>query len=232
MTCDPARPGCQLAKHALNLASSPSSCVLWFSSLPISKGRRSRDIYISPVQMAAALLPGTFLSHLFPFSGLRDSHPRIRISGTQSDVLRQERKAIQHSQHRMTTSSHIAAAEPEPDPGLRYSEDVKRDWDTISTRLVDSATLPFVFLLAPQVVKNTLNLLAKNSAALGALSWVVCSSLFIRSCRPHHDIPLVWILPCRGNEQHLRWHLHIGPLADVSTLRRCLLCHLPCDSNM
>lgn len=138
--------------------------------------------------MASALLLGTFSSRWFSFAGLRNSHPRIRISGTQSDVLRQERKEIQRSQHRMISSGHIAAAQPDPDTALRESEDVKSDWNTISTRLVDSATLPFVFLLAPQVVKNTLNLLAKNSAALAALSWVVGSFLLIRPCHPLHDM--------------------------------------------
>ncbi len=48
-----------------------------------------------------------------------------------------------------------------------------RDWEATSSGLCNSATLPFVFLLLPQVILNTQNMLGSNVQALAALSWVV-----------------------------------------------------------
>ncbi len=50
---------------------------------------------------------------------------------------------------------------------------VGADWDKTSSRLVDSATVPFIFLLLPQLVKNAANMMGGNPAALAVLSWVV-----------------------------------------------------------
>lgn len=49
-------------------------------------------------------------------------------------------------------------------------------WDKTTSRLVDSATVPFIFLLVPQVAKNASNLMNGNPSALAALSWVVSSA--------------------------------------------------------
>eukprot|EP00191_Tetraselmis_sp_GSL018_P021046 CAMPEP_0177580606 /NCGR_PEP_ID=MMETSP0419_2-20121207/1657_1 /TAXON_ID=582737 /ORGANISM="Tetraselmis sp., Strain GSL018" /LENGTH=112 /DNA_ID=CAMNT_0019069499 /DNA_START=378 /DNA_END=711 /DNA_ORIENTATION=- len=46
--------------------------------------------------------------------------------------------------------------------------DVK--WERTTRKLVDAATLPFVFLLIPQVVKNLNNLIQGNPQALAILS--------------------------------------------------------------
>lgn len=47
------------------------------------------------------------------------------------------------------------------------------NWDRTTGWLVDAATVPFIFLLVPQVMKNAANLSAGNAGALAALSWVV-----------------------------------------------------------
>ena len=47
-------------------------------------------------------------------------------------------------------------------------------WDVQTGRLVSVSTVFFLLLLVPQIVQNAGSLLAGNSSALAALSWVVC----------------------------------------------------------
>eukprot|EP00240_Pyramimonas_obovata_P003890 CAMPEP_0118946348 /NCGR_PEP_ID=MMETSP1169-20130426/44062_1 /TAXON_ID=36882 /ORGANISM="Pyramimonas obovata, Strain CCMP722" /LENGTH=372 /DNA_ID=CAMNT_0006892295 /DNA_START=227 /DNA_END=1341 /DNA_ORIENTATION=- len=44
-------------------------------------------------------------------------------------------------------------------------------WDRITETMTSLSTVPFLFLLMPQVYKNTLQLMAGNSAALAIISW-------------------------------------------------------------
>ena len=46
-------------------------------------------------------------------------------------------------------------------------------WDTQTDRLVSVSTIFFLLLLVPQIVQNASSLMAGNSSALAALSWVV-----------------------------------------------------------
>jgi len=48
--------------------------------------------------------------------------------------------------------------------------EASRHWEKATELLVDAAAVPFTFLLVPQVIKNTRNLMAGNGAALGILS--------------------------------------------------------------
>ena len=48
-------------------------------------------------------------------------------------------------------------------------------WDDTTKRLVEASTVAFVFLLLPQLWKNSQALAAGNAAALAGLSWVVRS---------------------------------------------------------
>ena len=47
-------------------------------------------------------------------------------------------------------------------------------WDTQTGRLVSVSTIFFLLLLVPQILQNASSLMAGNSSALAALSWVVC----------------------------------------------------------
>lgn len=49
-----------------------------------------------------------------------------------------------------------------------------KNWDTITARLADSATLAFLLLQLPQIILNTQNLMAGNQGALFAIPWMVC----------------------------------------------------------
>lgn len=52
-----------------------------------------------------------------------------------------------------------------------------KDWDAITAKLVALSTVPFIFLLMPQIIKNAVNMLGGNTQALSILSWVVSISL-------------------------------------------------------
>ena len=62
-----------------------------------------------------------------------------------------------------------------------------KNWDNITARLADSATLAFLLLQLPQIILNTQNLMAGNQGALFAIPWMVCFlalSHHSRCCRP------------------------------------------------
>jgi hypothetical protein len=46
-------------------------------------------------------------------------------------------------------------------------------WDQTTKRLVEVATVAFIFLLLPQMLKNGRALAAGNAAALAGLAWEV-----------------------------------------------------------
>ena len=75
-----------------------------------------------------------------------------------------------------TRAVSAAGAAPEsasPDDSGSYLQPAPQNWEATTLRLVDSSVLPFVFLLVPQVLLNTQNVLGGNASALAALSWVV-----------------------------------------------------------
>lgn len=119
--------------------------------------------------MKIALLPGRSCSQRL----CSDCRPNAHCSGAQSDSVLRDRTL--HGKSAWFTRSFfkpalIATIATSAAASGGISKE--GDWNKLSTSLVDSATLPFVFLLAPQVFKNAQNLVAGNSAALAALSWV------------------------------------------------------------
>jgi hypothetical protein len=58
-----------------------------------------------------------------------------------------------------------------------------KQWDALTARIADSATLAFLLLQLPQIVLNTQNLVSGNHVALTAIPWMVRSASFTRSLR-------------------------------------------------
>ena len=73
-----------------------------------------------------------------------------------------------------------------------------KNWDNITARLADSATLAFLLLQLPQIILNTQNLMAGNQSALFAIPWMVCFLVLSHHsrccCRPQYCLKLF----CQG----------------------------------
>lgn len=69
---------------------------------------------------------------------------------------------------------------PTTQPALKRKSALRtataKGWDQTTSRCVELSTIVFIFLLAPQVVKNHLSASNGNSEALAILSWVVRSA--------------------------------------------------------
>eukprot|EP00239_Pterosperma_sp_CCMP1384_P007990 CAMPEP_0197857820 /NCGR_PEP_ID=MMETSP1438-20131217/31225_1 /TAXON_ID=1461541 /ORGANISM="Pterosperma sp., Strain CCMP1384" /LENGTH=529 /DNA_ID=CAMNT_0043473795 /DNA_START=613 /DNA_END=2199 /DNA_ORIENTATION=+ len=52
-----------------------------------------------------------------------------------------------------------------------WSENWSENWSWITVRLTELGTIPFLLLLLPQVIKNTVNLMAGNPEALSIIAW-------------------------------------------------------------
>lgn len=92
---------------------------------------------------------------------------------------------------------HAASRPPDGETGVQSSS----NWDSVTAKLVSAATVVFFFLLVPQIVKNAVNLLNGDVAALTAIAWVVsgnCSPSFPCSAVCGKPIHLKATSPCGG----------------------------------
>ncbi|KAK3257315.1 core protein, partial [Cymbomonas tetramitiformis] len=55
--------------------------------------------------------------------------------------------------------------------GSTTVESTSGKWESTTIRLTESSTLPFLFLLLPQIWKNAVNLLEGNLTALSIICW-------------------------------------------------------------
>jgi len=74
--------------------------------------------------------------------------------------------APQVGKHRLKTnvSRHVSDEQ-------QASQQTSITWDTLTVTMTSLSTVPFLFLLVPQVYKNALQLMAGNSKALAIISW-------------------------------------------------------------
>lgn len=70
--------------------------------------------------------------------------------------------------HRLTRSLNAAGND-----GQQNSHAASNDWAPITSKLVGLASVPFSFLVLPQVITNCANLASGNAVALSVISWQV-----------------------------------------------------------
>jgi hypothetical protein len=74
--------------------------------------------------------------------------------------------------HRLKTnvSRHVSGEQ-------EASQQTSITWDTLTVTMTSLSTVPFLFLLVPQVYKNALQIMAGNSKALAIISWAVSDNV-------------------------------------------------------
>ncbi|KAG0576111.1 hypothetical protein KC19_5G056400 [Ceratodon purpureus] len=86
------------------------------------------------------------------------------VRGSSGDVVQRRKRRTPAASLREETNSGLVKEEL---PSEQYKQ-----WDALTARIADSATVAFLLLQLPQIVLNTQNLVSGNHVALTAIPWM------------------------------------------------------------